>query len=256
MLKIPTSLTLILLLLVARPAAAIETVTLYSYHDHPPFVTGPHAGLTEDLALYLNSLAPDHYRFVVKLLPRARLNAQLAGWINGDCTGQDCAANWLVAWVNPAWGFIKGNEDPYQWQPLFEDSNAIVSLRDRAFEYHAAESLDGRILLGMRGHHYVGIDDRVEQGRVKRIDGNDERDNLLKLLAERGDAALLPTSTIDYFLTHDARLAPLRARFFVSPTRHQRYTRFLMLPGTRGDLLQLVRDARLEQWARDAFDQR
>ncbi len=232
----------------ARPALASDIVYLYSYHNHPPFVTAEHAGLTQRLAQYLSAQSDGQIRVEVRVLPRARLNKLLADWIAGDCPDKACADNWMLAWVNPSWGFIGGDEDPYHWHKLFDDSNSIVSLSDNPLDYHSASSLDGKTLLGMRGHFYVGIDERVKSGDITRVDGNNERDNLMKLLARRGDALLLPTSTIEYFLTRDAQLSAQRERFFVSPSRHQSYTRYLMLPQGREDLLRLLQDARIEQW--------
>ena len=239
---------LILLLGLAPAAWSGERVNLYSYHNHPPFVTGTRIGLTYELADYLNEKAAGAYRFEVKILPRARLNALLADWINGQCGQKDCANNWMVAWVNPRWGFIKGEQDPYAWHKLFDDSNSIISLAHKPIDYQGAQSLDGKTLLGMRGHRYVDIDARVAQGRMTRVDGNSERGNLLTLLAGRGDAALLPTSTINYYLTRDAELSRERDAFHVSATAHQVYTRFMMLPEARSDLSDLLRSAAIGNW--------
>jgi polar amino acid transport system substrate-binding protein len=231
----------------SAPLLATETVYLYSYHNHVPFVTGEQQGKTYELAKYLNS-QQNQFDFEVKILPRSRLNQRIGGWINGKCPAAECVDNWMVAWVNPKWGFIKGPEDNYLWHRLFDDSNSIISLSAKPFDYETPKSLDGKIILGMRGHRYVGIDERVNNGTITRIDGNRERDNLKKLLAGRADATLLPTSTMDYFLNQDAMLKQHTNAFHISDKKHQIFTRFLMLPGTRRDLQELIQQAQLASW--------
>lgn len=220
--------------------AATETVTVYSYHNHPPFVTGPDSGYTFDLVRQLNRVADGKVRFKVSIVPRSRLNHYLKGWISGKCPDAGCQQNWMVPWVNPKWGFIKGGRDNYLWQQLFTDSNVIVSRRGDGFEYAGPESLKGRILAGMRGHRYTGIDDLVKSGDVKRIDGNHERDNIIKLLHDRADATLLPESTINYYLENDTEIQGQAANLKVADKRHQVYARFVMMPETRKDLLEIV----------------
>lgn len=221
-------------------------IELMSYHDHPPFVTGPGQGLTYALAEELNRRGAPDFRFEVKMMPRARMNLMLQRWIKGDCPAADCPDNWVVPWVNPKWGFIKGETDPYRWQPLLDDANEIISLKARPIDYRAADSLVGKRLAGIRGHRYLGIDKLVEAGEIERIDGNRERDNLLKLLNNRVDAVLLPRSTIRFFFENDEVLAPREELFFVAEETHQRYMRYLMVPSNRGDLEHLM--VGLDHW--------
>jgi polar amino acid transport system substrate-binding protein len=221
-------------------SASAETISLLSYHNHAPFVTGPGRGLTFDLARMLNRQAAGRYLFQVKIIPRSRLNDSLKDWIAGTCPGKGCSQDWIVPWVNPKWGFIKGDHDNYHWKALFEDSNSIVSLSGDSFTYTAPDSLTGKVFAGMRGHHYVGIDELVTSGHITRIDGNRERDNLLKILHHRVTATLMPTSTLEYLLQQDSVLEEQADRFHVSVTKHQIYTRYLMLPETRLDLFEFV----------------
>ncbi|WP_210396515.1 substrate-binding periplasmic protein [Motiliproteus sediminis] len=228
------------------PAVALpKVVHLLSYHSHPPFVTGNGEGETYALAARLNAVAPPGVRVEVELLPRVRLNQRLSQWLDGRCPGSHCSDNWLVPWVNPKWGFVPGSGDPYFWVPLADDANVIVSRRESAVEYHGPESLDGRVLAGIRGHRYLGIDDRVAAGLVERVDSNVERDNLLMLLYKRVDAVLLPESTVRYFLSHDPVLREHADEFYIAAERHQSYRRSLMLPANRDDLLEWVKRAGL-----------
>lgn len=220
--------------------AAPETVTVYSYHNHPPFVTGPDSGYTFDLVRQLNREADGKVHFKVSIVPRSRLNHYLKAWISGKCPDVGCKQSWIVPWVNPKWGFIKGGRDNYLWRELFTDSNVIVSRREDRFEYTGPESLKGRALATMRGHRYVAIDDLVKTGDINRIDGNYERDNIIKLLRDRVDATLLPASTVNYYFEHDAEIQEQVSKLKVAEKHHRVYTRFVMMPETRKDLLEIV----------------
>ena len=238
---------LILLAVLWSGSAAAEVVHLLSYHNHPPFVTAPGVGETYQLAAKLNAAAPTGWHFEVELLPRMRLNQRLQSWIGGDCPAPSCADNWIVPWVNPQWGFRPKGGDPYAWQAQMDDANVIVSRQAAPIDYQTPSSLDGKILAGIRGHHYVGIDERVASGQIKRIDSNVERDNLLMLLYGRVDAVLLPSSTVRYLLQRDPLLRDRATEFYLAPIAHQRYTRSIMLPAGRTDLQQMVRAALAHQ---------
>jgi len=241
MLRLGGRLVAALMLLLGMNSHA-ETITIYSYHNHPPFVTGKSTGLTFDLADALQK-APGNYKFEVRLVPRARLNALLKNWIEGRCEDGSCDKNWLVPWVNPKWGFIKGPVDNYIWHELFDDSNSIVSHSDNPIDYKSPESLKGHLFAGMRGHRYVGIDDLVSRGEIKRVDGNRERDNLMKLLMKRVDATLLPTSTMQYLLNVDKTIQASAGKFSLASKKHQSYTRYMMVPGSRPDLLKVLQNS-------------
>ncbi|WP_210398228.1 hypothetical protein [Motiliproteus sediminis] len=236
--SLATLCTLLLLSPLARAEA--ETIQLLSYHDHPPFVTGPGQGLTYDIAEQLNAIAVGEFHFDVTLVPRSRLNLMLKDWIAGKCPNSHCNSSWVVPWVNPKWGFIKGDSDNYLWQPLLEDANLMISNASRPLAYQSPESLRGLTLGGMRGHKYLGIDDLVNAGAITRIDGNHERDNLLKLIHGRIDVTLLPRSTTDYFLTRDQYVSQHANELYVAKLPHQSYTRFAMIPGGRDELQQLL----------------
>lgn len=243
-------LQLLLITLVFLPlhafAGGAETINIYSYHNHPPFVTGKEQGWTYQLAKSLNQIAGNKVHFKVQIVPRSRLNHYLKGWIQGECPAEQCRQDWIVPWVNPKWGFIKGERNNYSWLELFEDSNAILTLKDNPIRYNGPESLKGHTLAGMRGHRYVGIDALVERGEVIRIDGNRERDNILKLLRGRVDATLLPTSTINYLLQQDRELNAAGDKLRIAEHKHQIYIRHLMLPETHTDLLDLIKTVNMD----------
>ncbi|WP_027859379.1 type 2 periplasmic-binding domain-containing protein [Marinobacterium jannaschii] len=234
---------LLLLIAVSSPSVA-ETIYIYSYHNHPPFVTKPGQGLTYKLADILRQQSGNQFDFKVKILPRPRLNAKIKHWIAGQCEKQSCAQDWLVPWVNPRWGFIKGPRDNYLWHELYAGSSSVLSHIDNPVDYQGPDSLQGKTFAGMRGHRYLGIDPLVSEGKIRRLDGNKERDNLMKILMKRVDATILPTSTINYFLRYDAVIKAESEKLLISDIKHQQFSRYIMLPETRPDLLRLVTQAK------------
>lgn len=242
----PAILLLFLLSLIVPSRYGItETIDLFTYHNHPPFVTEPGRGLTFDLAQELTKLAQGRYAFTVRVLPRSRLNLQLAPWIQNRCDQPkaSCQNNWTVLWVNQAWGFGSAPEKNYRWVELFQDSNAIISLQEHQVDYKNPQSLIGYRFGGMRGHSYMGMETLFKEGKINRIDGNDERQNIFTLLMKRLDVILLPTSTIRYFLTKDKEISKFAQKIYIAPEKHQTYSRNFMVPLPRTDLEQFYKTA-------------
>lgn len=245
---------IIILLQFCATFAHSETIHVYTYHNHPPFVTGKNKGLSFDLQQSLNRHAQGKYSFSVEVLPRSRLNMILKPWISGAClkdkNNKSCKKNWMVVWVNPKWGFGKNAMTQYFWSMIHEDSNSIISLQKTKIPYNSPESLAGLRFGGMRGHRYLGIDELASEKKLIRIDGNRERDNILKLLMGRIDVILLPTSTINYFVSSpNSGFTELGQKLYISPQKHQVYARHFMIPRNNKELFQWV-----EAFAKDATD--
>ena len=203
---------------------AQQNVDVYTYHNHAPFITDKNQGLSYDLIDYLNGQS-DQFKFNLKVVPRKRLNYYLKPWISKKCGNtKKCSTEWMVLWVNHKWGFGKDSLENFNWTPLFEDSNAIISLNKNKVEYKDASSLIGKTFAGMGGHRYVGIDELVKEGKIERIDGNSEVKNLQKVLAQRVDVTLLPASAFIYYKKQDSSLKDLSA----SQTPNQVYMRNIM----------------------------
>jgi polar amino acid transport system substrate-binding protein len=241
----------VLCLAVVGPVVAAgegREITLYTYHNHPPFVTRPGEGLSHDLVELLNREADGAFRFTLKVVPRSRLNMILKRWITGECQ-QDpgCSRDWLVPWVNPKWGFGKAPQQHLFWMPLLQDSNVIISSSAAAIDYQQPSDLDGKRFAGIAGHRYVGIDERVEAGKITRIDGNRERSNLLIVSKGRVDATLLPDSTYRYYLRQDPQIEALASTLYRAEQPHHSYLRNLMAPADHTALVQLLERVALEQ---------
>lgn len=239
--KIKRLWVIIILLFFCSRHVYAQTIDVYTYHDHPPFINATNKGLTYDLQHHLNN-QKGKYTFVVHVLPRSRLNMMLSGWISGDClrTNKICDNNWMVIWVNPKWGFGTDATSKYFWVKIHDDSNSIISLKKNRISYQSPESLSGLRFGGMRGHRYLSIDKLVKEKKIIRIDGNKERDNISKLLLERVDAILLPTSTIDYYMSKDPTFVALDEKLYIAPQKHHFYTRYVMIPGNNAALFQWV----------------
>lgn len=232
----------LILLLWSTYGATEEEVQIYSYHLHPPFINAPQQGLSYDLVDFLNQKGAGQFHFTLHQLPRRRLNSVLEDWIDGSCStkGEGCANLWMVPWVHPAWGFGAKPQDHFQWTELLADSSSIISRHDNPVDYQQSDSLVGLRFGGVGGHHYVGIDELVAQGKIHRIDGNHERDNLIKLLSGRIDATLLPTTTLNYYLQHDPLIHAQQAELYIAPQPHQQFMRYLMVPRQATDLAQFI----------------
>lgn len=202
---------------------AKEDINVYTYHNHAPFILEDNKGLTYDLIKQLNKNSKD-FKFNLKVVPRSRLNYILKPWINKTCMKKKCKNNWIVLWVNHKWGFGKDSLENFSWTSLFKDSNAIISSNTNKIEYKNPSSLMGKTLAGMAGHKYVGIDDLVAKGFIKRVNGSSELANLKVILSNRADVTLLAKSAFDYYLKTNEELKNL----YVSKKPHQEYLRNIM----------------------------
>mgnify|MGYP005991382803 CR=1 FL=1 len=214
-----------------------QEINVYTYHNHAPFITDKKVGLSYDLIDHLNKNANGKYIFILKVIPRNRLNYTLKPWINKKCgVTKKCASNWMVLWVNPKWGFGKDSMSNFSWTSLFEDSNIIISSKQNHIEYSSPHSLIGKKLAGISGHKYVGIDELVNQGKITRINGNNETLNLKKVLSSRVDVTLLPNSSFKYYQKKDISLHDLKG----SNTAHQRYMRNIMTTTKNTELIDFL----------------
>jgi hypothetical protein len=238
-------------ILLVSEARSAETIQVYTYHIHPPFVTGDEVGQTFELAAQLQAAGGDKYQFTVSQVPRSRLNLILNSWVNGDClrgATSGCATNWILLWVNQKWGFGSEPLANFNWVGIAEDSNSIISLQSSKVDYQTPASLSGLKYGGIAGHKYLGIDELVAAGKITRIDGSNERDNILKLYKKRVDAILLPTSTINYFMRKDPLISGFADELFIADTKHQSYSRNIMLPKSRSDLFDLIKTVDMSRY--------
>lgn len=220
----------------ALPALA-ETIPVYTYHNHPPFVLEAGKGLSFDFVDALNKKSKGNPSFKLEVVSRAQLDKTVA---TPDFSG-------VVAWVSPNW-FKDKDRTTYLWSTqIMDDANVIMSNASKKIEYKDPASLKGSTLGGIVGHKYPGIDEQVASGDIKREDADKERSNLRKLEAGRIDATLLPRSTSKYLL-HEMDLG---SKLYVSPTAQSSYTRHVMISKKFPEVQKLVNEA-IADMAKDA----
>jgi polar amino acid transport system substrate-binding protein len=225
--KLITSTLAAIVSFAALPALA-ETVSVYTYHNHPPFVLEAGKGLSYDFVEFLNKKSKGNPSFKLEVVSRAQLDKTVA---TPDFSG-------VIAWVNPAW-FKDKDRTTYLWSnQTMDDANVILSNAAKKVEYKDPASLKGSTLGGIVGHKYAGIDDLVTAGDIKREDADKERSNLRKLEAGRIDATLLPRTTANYLIDE----MNLKGKLYVAPTPHSSYTRHVMISKKHPEIQKLVNE--------------
>lgn len=210
----------ILIFPVIAVAAEKENVDVYVYHLKPPFIVNDtyELGLYFDFSTYLNSKS-DKYHFETIFVPRKRIETMLdSDKLDGILLG-----------VNPIW-FKDKAETKYLWtSSVYLDQDEVVSLAERAIEYTGAKSLAGKILGGVRGFYYFGIDEQVSQGEIARYDTIGEYELLQMLMLKRVDVGIVSRSTLEYLV----EAKNWQGKFYLSKQPHDKYQRRILVPYTK-----------------------
>ncbi|MBL4615722.1 MAG: transporter substrate-binding domain-containing protein [Magnetovibrio sp.] len=200
-----------------------EVIELITYHTHPPFMTQAGAGLTYDLAQYLNTKSSGKFVFKVRPMSRPRVNMLIAK-----------TQTHVVPWVNPAW-FKDSGMAKYLWtqNALMEDTNAVISRASDAVEYTGPEAFNGRIFGGIHNHLYTLLDDYINKTHmVKRVDADRHTSNIRKLAKGRIDVTIMPSSAALYLITQE----DLAEILYISPRPHSTYSRKMLITKNRSDI--------------------
>ena len=214
----------IIIMYLSSSLLAKQNIKVYSYHNHPPFIKEDKTGKSHEIIKFLNDQS-DIYSFSLHLVPRKRFNAIIRPWINNNCNmKKQCDSKWIVLWVNEKWGFGNKAKETFFWTNIFEDSNLIVSRKDKYINYSKISDLINKTIAGVNGHIYVGIDKLVKQNKINRINGKNTLDNLHLLLLNRVDATIIPKSTYLYYKNIHGSFNQLKA----STIPQQRYVRNIM----------------------------
>lgn len=173
-----------------QPTWAAEKVALYTIYTDPPYAISVDGNLTTRLADWLTQHAEGRYVFVATQLPRRRMDLLLT---KPDWQG-------VVAWGNPVW-FNDEAMQRYAWsQSYMQDSDLVVSRKDKPVEYEAdGHSLVGLKLGGTIGHRYAEIEPLLKSGKIQRDDAASGEQSLLKLQHGRVDFCFLQASALPYF---------------------------------------------------------
>ncbi len=202
----------------ATQALSEETIPFQTYHSTPPFVVEEQSrlGLTYDLADILSEKSEGRFRFVVSNWPRKRLDRNLE---NMDVL--------VVPWVNPAW-FGDAKQTRYLWTDHYrQDSNIVLSPIEKPVEYHGPESLIGKSISVLLGARLAGIDNLIEQGKIRRETASSFESVLRMVLYGRVDATILPSPVAEYFIAK----TETQGRFYISKQPHRKYWRHFLVKG-------------------------
>ena len=202
---------------VAAVAAEKEHVDVYVYHLKPPFNINNtyELGLHFDFSTYLNSKS-DKYHFETIFVPRKRIEIMLdSNKLNGILLG-----------VNPVW-FKDKAETKYLWTSnIYQDQDEVVSLAERAIEYTGPKSLTGKVLGGVRGFYYFGVNEQVSQGNIIRQDTVGEYELLQMIMLKRVDIGIVSRSTLEYLV----KAKNWQGKFYLSKQPHDKYQRRILVP--------------------------
>jgi polar amino acid transport system substrate-binding protein len=226
------------ILTVPLPSAAEpQTVNLYTYHTHPPFMTGNGEGMTFDLATFLNQRSDGKFDFKVVQSSRPRINSLV-----------DSVQWGVIPWVNPKW-FNDSKKSLYLWSErvLMQDANAIISHIRKPVDYQSAQTLQGMIFGGIKGHKYTGIDQFISKGGdLRRLDADNHIDNFNKLLRGDIDVMLMPQSGALFSIAKHN----FGKDIHISPTPQSRFERRLLIINHRRQLQKFL-DNTLEKFDRE-----
>lgn len=225
------SLVLSFCLLSHSHAEPKQQVALFTYHLKAPYVIdwGEQRGLYFDLAVYLNHKT-DRYEFKTQLLPRKRLDAQLAEPFTD-----------VVVGVQPAW--FRGVADKMLFTtPFLHDKDMFVSDARSPVRDQDIATLKHKTFIGSQGYKYKGIDEAVAAGSLERVDTLQEDYVLDMLRLGRGDFTIISSSTLSYKFSHGDKAG----HFYVATTPHDVILRRFMLSKTDPELHRFLQQVVLQ----------
>jgi len=171
------------------PVAATTVVTLYAYHNAPPFVINAdtETGLNYDLLRALQQELGDMYQLNLQQISRPELNQRLAAQLPT-----------IALWTNPAWFDVA--QQPYLWSgTLFSDREVFVSPYASAVKIQQLTELTGSRIGAIRGYSYPGLNELIAQGKVQRIDADSDKENLARLLEKQLEHVVITRSSFLYY---------------------------------------------------------
>ncbi|WP_052262233.1 transporter substrate-binding domain-containing protein [Pseudoalteromonas luteoviolacea] len=205
------------LLSLSVKSAQIERLSLYTYHNKPPYIESlaDKKGLYFDIVNLLNEFQPNlQYKlvFMSKEQIRQRLERDtLAGVVLG---------------VNPQW-FGDIEQQRFIWSdPLFYDTDEFVSSIKKPFEYLSQASLHGKKYGGVEGYFYPKLAEAERREKLTRVDASSEKELLELILQQQLDFAVVSRPTFFYFAKKNGWWTSLS----LSHQAHQKYYRAILVP--------------------------
>lgn len=232
-------------LLSASVAWSAQPITVYSYHNKPPYILTPQGknlskdgGLYHAFVEYLNG-QQDEYELTLEFMPRARLNSLLA---------QD-ALDGVVIGVNPLW-FKDRPQIRYLWSDAFmQDKDVVIVGAGTNLNYGQPKDLYGRKMALSRGLYYWGVTEGVKSGDIQLYETDSDEQNLGMVALGRVDGTILSELTAEYFFSHVFQ----KSKFKILDTPHDAFARMLLFPQpflTQFNVLQalIIKSATDPEW--------
>ncbi|MBU2883123.1 transporter substrate-binding domain-containing protein [Psychrosphaera sp. B3R10] len=152
---------------------------LFTYIDKPPFILDQEKeiGMSYDLARSLEAFAPT-YHFQVVYVPKIRALKML-----NEKSG-------ALLWTNPLWVNDR-KKSKYDWiSNLMLDSELYIT-NDKDLVYKDISSLNGKVIVGVRGYVYVNFEDGASQHNFTRFNVRHESLVADMLLKNRADVGII-----------------------------------------------------------------
>lgn len=219
-------LTPIALALTIQPVFA-EDLTVWVYHDFPPFIVdeGQRIGLSYDLAEALSARSDGKFDFSVTVTPRQRLNLELQGNKDG-----------IVFWANEYW-FGDSDMQKYLWsETLLKDRSVVISPIEVPVDYTGPQSLAGMVVSTVQGHRYTGLDELVIQDQIERSDLPSEHAVVQFISNKRGTVGVIAQSALRFFQQN----LELDGALFTAQQPHSTYSRRIMVQPALSDAYDFI----------------
>ncbi len=216
-----------LLALFHAPLAWADEIEVWEYHSTAPFVidADTEQGLSYDLARLLTKNSGGRHIFSVELLPRLRLDKRLQEGLPG-----------VVFWANNHW-FADPDKSKFRWSsPILSGKNLVLSPASNPVEYVDARSIANMDLIGVRGHVYSGVDERLAELNIRRKDVSTE-EAAIEFISVKPDGALIISNLAASYFLKDLQL---KNKIHVSKLPHATYDRYVLVQPDLGSAYQTI----------------
>lgn len=194
-----------------------QVVPVYVYHLQPPLIINlqNNDGIYFEFVKRLNLLS-NKYEFEVISIPRKRVERML----------DTQSMQGILLGVNPKW-FKDSLETKYLWTTeIISGRDEVVSLKSNSYEFNGAESLTGKVIGGVRGFYYYGVNELVLAKKAQRVDTVSEPDLMSMLLKQRVEVAIIGKLTFEYMVKQNN----WQDKFYLSNIPHDIFARKILVP--------------------------
>lgn len=201
-------------------------VVIYTYHSDPPF-------FLPDQPTDLSRAWVDRFnqwqskiQLRVEHIERGVLNQRIE---EGN--------PYLILWANPLF-FISWDPMLLSSDTIFWDADILVSRKQQPIDYHRPPDLIGYRLGGRRGFYYKGLNELSDEGKLTRIDADNDNQNYERLLRQEVDLFIMQRSAWYYWRSNGLDETLL----YVASEPHDGYSRHVLASAEYAELLRLINE--------------